>query len=170
MTKDYSNWLSDLKEGEIESWGSNDLYQKHLFLYPTIDYFTQKQSMKFLLNNIGALIVDEKDGSVYHSFPFPRCADVITCIKSTNPKVCLSVFIGGQRLKDPSDPILLIAAQYHEVVVRLSFDRNSLSKDTEFGIEYNALYFQNQYRRELAQSSWNVQQSYKYKSGICVVY
>lgn len=100
VVKDYPSWLSVLKGVELEPFGDNNLHLKNLELYPTTDYFTQKQSIKFVLNNIGALRVNEKDGSLYHSFTLPRYADVIANIKSIDPeKVRVSVFMGGQRLQ-----------------------------------------------------------------------
>lgn len=162
MDLDYASWLEELKGIDVE----NDDGLKSLIRNPEVDYSKEKRSKRFFLNNIAVLNVDENDGSCYYDFVFPRKYDIVMDIKSFNPLVRLSITIGAQPLENPTDPILLIAAQYHEVIVRMSFDKNNIHDIGEFGFDYNALYFQHKHRMELAKSCWIVEERCKYMSGL----
>lgn len=165
----YENWINGLNGVEIDEGELNQL--KCLCESPEAEYNKQKQTVKFFLNNISVLKVDKDNDAFFYDFSFPRMTDVISDIKSTDPeRVHVSVLIGGQLLENPSDPILLIAAQYHQVIVRLSFDRKNISYIREFGFEYHSLIFQPEHRRKLVQNGWKVEGRCRYKNGLaCMI-
>lgn len=169
VEKDFWSWISDLRGKEIE--GDNTaLSLNYLKENTDVHFCSQKQTARFIINNIDVLRVDPKDGSLFYEYRFPRMADVICGIKGTyTDRVRVSVTIGGQPLDDPCDPVLLIAAQYHEVVIRMSFDRTVLSQMQEFGFEYEALFFQYEQRHDLTQGAWTVEGRCRYQNGIAAM-
>jgi hypothetical protein len=124
----------------------------------SLDYVNIGFTPTFNMNNFGVLQVSDS-GSPFIEYIIPRECDVITQLKCTNN---FEVIIGGISYgKADNDAILLIAAQYHEVKVRIFVENTDLSVQ----LQYYGSIFATKPRIQLANSRW-VTKNAEYHTGL----
>lgn len=170
MTKlfeDFKVWMESLKGMDIDK-DANEL--ESLIAHPQVDYVVKPYSIRFAFNNIAVINVNQIDGTYFFDYVLPWQYDVIFNIKSTDKdKVKLTVRVGGQKLNNLYDPILLLAAQYHEVRVQISFDKTNLPTGFIFGFDFESICYQHEHRKKLAATPWTVKDHCSYSNGLASV-
>ena len=162
---DYASWLGALRgvsasslEDAVRQLSEND----------SLDYACVKRSLRLVLNNAALLEVDADSKRGLHTFTFPRC-DVVADVASNDPRVALAITLGGAKVCE-GDPLLLIAAQYHEARARMSFEHADLTTGRleSVGLSYTELVFQRKHRVVLA-NAHVVAGSTSYRKGVALV-
>ena len=162
---DYASWLGALRgvsasslEDAVRQLSEND----------SLDYACVKRSLRLVLNNAALLEVDADSKRGLHTFTFPRC-DVVADIASNDPRVALAITLGGAEVCE-GDPLLLIAAQYHEARARMSFEHADLTTGRleSVGLSYTELVFQRKHRVVLS-NAHVVAGSTSYQKGVALV-
>lgn len=154
LALDYAAWLPGLRGAPFR--GDEKAALKHLASDAAIDYVRLDRRVEFHVNNIAVLQRDPEDPDrLFHDITLPRGCDVAEGIQSIDPRVSVSVTINRTVNPGPNASVIVVAAQYNEVYVRLSFSLADIKSERvkTVGYSYKALYFNHDHRVLLARSN-----------------
>ena len=146
---DYAAWLDYLRGASVPPLCPP---LEGLVSDETLDYVKRTEHKEYLINNIALLQVDPRDpGRLFYDIELPRTSDVVADLRSSDPRVALTVRIGDAEL-EPSNSFLLVAAQYRNMHARMSFSLDDLKSGglETVGFAYTTYYFQIRHRVKIA--------------------
>ena len=158
MSKDYYAWLRELR-GEAVPGGMKDAVQR-VTEDDGPDYTFHEERISLFVSDIA---IDRSDPAfatattrINHDIEIPRNCDVLSDLKSNDPRVIVSLSIGPTLPVAPAGHCVLLAAQYSAVKVRISSVRSVLEPDADVGFSYRAHFFKPEHRLWLAQGGFAV--------------
>jgi hypothetical protein len=162
LSQKYFDYIEGLKHTKLlKAPPESEIMDKFLEIMEkdaTLAYVEIPISRTFEVNLFGMLQKDGRTGRKFYEYPIPRDCDVIREITCSND---FEIIIGRwSHGKAEGDSILLIAAQYHEVKVKIYVD----AANPDIVLSYIGTWFDQEHRKVLATSDWETKKAY-YTSG-----
>jgi hypothetical protein len=155
--RSYYDYIAQLKHVEIPKPPESQITCAQLDALnddPTLAYVDVPIERAFEIGKFDVLRKDPESGRKFFEFCIPRDCDVVRDIRSSND---FEVSIGSRPYgKAEGDAILLIAAQYHDVKVKIFVEQ----EDVDVTLSYVGSMFEKDHRRALACASWETKTAF----------
>ena len=155
--RSYFDYIAQLKHVEIPKPPESQISCAELGALhddPTLAYVDVPIERAFEIGKFDVLRKDPESGRKFFEFSIPRDCDVVRDIRCSND---FEVSIGSWPYgKAEGDAILLIAAQFHEVKVKIFVEQG----DVDVTLSYVGSLFENDHRRALACASWETKTAF----------